>query len=125
MIVLDKVWQLPQIVLGFIVLACIQIVAKEQWGDRPGVTFYRHRGLWGVSFGPIVIISVHHGDKTVAHEYGHSIQSRMIGPLYLLVVGIPSITMNILTRLGILRADRYYDRWPESWADKLGNVERK
>jgi len=58
------------------------------------------------------------------HEYGHAIQSYILGPLYLFVVGLPSITMNMMTKAGILKRETYYKRWPETWADKLGKVKR-
>jgi hypothetical protein len=32
--------------------------------------------------------------------------------------------MNLMTLWGILDAEKYYQRWPESWADKLGGVNR-
>jgi len=28
--------------------------------------------------------------RTLVHEYGHTIQSIILGPLYLLIIGIPS-----------------------------------
>jgi hypothetical protein len=31
------------------------------------------------------------GLENRAHEWGHSVQSRMFGPLYLLLVGVPSV----------------------------------
>jgi hypothetical protein len=41
-----------------------------------------------------------------------------------LVVGLPSIVMNILTRLGVLKNENYYKRWPESWADEIAEIVR-
>jgi len=63
-------------------------------------------------------------EKTKNHEYGHSLQSRMLGPVYLLVVGLPSSLFNLLTRLDFLNPNGYYSRYPENWADKLGKVKR-
>ncbi len=64
------------------------------------------------------------GKNTIKHEFGHSKQSLYLGPLYLLLVGIPSFLMSMLTILHILRPDRYYKRWPENWANSLGEVKR-
>ena len=36
---------------------------------------------------------------TVKHELGHTIQSKILGPLYLIVIGIPSIIYCGLRRL--------------------------
>lgn len=30
-------------------------------------------------------------EETLKHEYGHSIQSKILGPLYLIVIGLPSL----------------------------------
>lgn len=62
--------------------------------------------------------------QTSKHEYGHIRQSRMLGPLYLIVVGLPSITFASLTALRILKSKDYYKRYPENWADRLGGVDR-
>jgi hypothetical protein len=71
-----------------------------------------------------------HNETTVRHELGHSLQSRYLGPLYLFVVGIPSIYGNLVNRgkhrnwTASEKALWYYNRFPENWADKLGGVKR-
>jgi hypothetical protein len=57
-----------------------------------------------------------HNEPTVAHEYGHSRQSRYFGWLYLLVIGLPSVC-------NVFSGARYYTVYPENWANKLGGVE--
>jgi hypothetical protein len=58
------------------------------------------------------------------HEFGHSIQSLFFGPLYLVLVGLPSILRvvygTIHFRLYGKRWEHYYDGYPENWADSLG-----
>lgn len=62
-------------------------------------------------------------DFTIKHELGHCIQSRYLGPLYLLVIGIPSITWVMLRRMiPELRKYNYYDFYTESWSNKLMNI---
>jgi hypothetical protein len=61
---------------------------------------------------------------TLAHEYGHSRQSRYLGPLYLLTAGIVSACWNLLARRSGHINRTYYQRWPENWADVLGGVQR-
>ena len=55
------------------------------------------------------------------HEKGHQIQSLYLGPLYLIVIGIPSI-LRMLIKI-IFHKDNawYYSGYPENWADNLGN----
>lgn len=45
----------------------------------------------GISLGKYIIVSQWATQKTIMHEYGHCLQSKILGPLYLLVVGLPSI----------------------------------
>lgn len=58
--------------------------------------------------------------KTVKHELGHTIQSKILGPLYLIVIGIPSITYCGLRRIfSSLRKKNYYNFYTEKWANNL------
>lgn len=55
------------------------------------------------------------------HEWGHVLQSFILGPFYLIVIGLPSIIWNLIYRK---TKKSYYWFYTESWADKLGKVER-
>ena len=68
-----------------------------------------------------IIVNRYASRKTIMHEYGHCRQSQMLGWLYLIVVGLPSIL-----HAGFCRCKNhsYYDMWFERWADKLGGVNR-
>jgi len=115
-------WQLPQHLLAMLILL---VLRSKITGKKAYLTSTVHtlKGIkWGVSLGSHIIVGTNKSLRVIKHEYGHSRQSLMLGWFYLLVVGLPSITMNILTRLKILRWQNYYKRWPESWADKLGEV---
>ena len=60
--------------------------------------------------------------KTVKHELGHTIQSKILGPLYLIVIGIPSIIWAATHRA--IAPNKPYDWfYTEAWANKLGGVE--
>jgi len=122
------IWQLPQYVLAGFLLTFLWFANAiiECRNDEESLIVVVNIPTWGVSLGRIIILDVlfEGSRRTVMHEYGHSKQSLYLGPLYLLVVGLPSITMNILTRLRVLKARDYYKRWPESWADRLGGVKR-
>ena len=57
------------------------------------------------------------------HEFGHSVQSLILGPLFLPVMGIPSfLWCNIpyFRRMRKERAISYYRFYPESTANRLG-----
>lgn len=67
-------------------------------------------------------------DRLLVHEYGHTIQSLLLGPLYLLVIGIPSSYWGNSRRC-IER--RRYEQLPycafftERWANLLGEAVTK
>lgn len=117
------IWQILQNIVGLIYL-----------GISLGTFYEKRNGNWiffttssqgSVSLGNFVFISSKskNMDFTIKHELGHCIQSRYLGPLYLLVIGIPSITWVMLRRMiPELRKYNYYDFYPESWANKLMNI---
>ncbi len=62
-------------------------------------------------------------DRLLAHEYGHTIQSLILGPLYLLVIGIPSTLWGFLPNLNRKRREEqisYFEFFTEKWANSLG-----
>lgn len=130
-IILAATWELPQTLLGLILL-----LFTKGYGKKPDrmkfANVYWRTPRWGVSLGPIIILGKVFDDyfskekqiQVSKHEHGHTIQSLMFGPIYLLIIGLPSITFNIMTRWGLLKNKDYYTRYPENWADKLGKVVR-
>ena len=107
--------------LGEIVIKCSGADFSKHY---KGKMVYTNKQNFGISLGKYIIISERASLQTLNHEYGHCLQSEQLGPLYLFVVGLPSITMNIMSRLGVLNDENYYKRWPENWADELGGVVR-
>ena len=59
-------------------------------------------------------------DPTVRHKYGHYLQSRFIGPAYLLFIRAPSLVSatyaDIKSRPGYHRS-----KWYEQWATREAN----
>lgn len=61
--------------------------------------------------------------RLVVHEYGHTVQSLVLGPLYLIVIGIPSTLWGFLPSLNIKRKNErlsYFSFFTEKWANYLG-----
>ena len=61
--------------------------------------------------------------KILVHEYGHTIQSCILGPLFLLVVGIPSTLWCLMPKYKKLRKEgkySYFDLYCEKWANYEG-----
>jgi hypothetical protein len=120
--VLLYLWQLPQHLLG---LGVILVTGGRYYQDYFCAKVFVTPVPMGVSLGKYIVV-YHHPEALdlIPHEWGHTRQSRLLGPFYLFCVGLPSIAMNIFSHLRVLRMERYYHRWPENWADRLGGVER-
>ena len=73
----------------------------------------------GISLGEYIFLN-NNRVASIKHEYGHSIQSKYLGPLYLLVIGIPSLLWAMFGKC----EDAYFRFYTERWDDKLGGVDR-
>ena len=116
------VWQLPQNLLGAL-LSCIMAPGtKSRFRDVRMLKSVRMKG--GISLGRYIIMSDRTDHPVLArHEWGHTRQSRMLGPLYLLVVGLPSLLWAIWWRP--TRRVSYYWFYTERWADRLAGIRRR
>jgi len=125
-------WQLPQNLIGLLMLLWYR--HEKVYHRLNGRTFYFTEEMpSGISLGNYIIMNREDKEDGMKHEYGHTIQSRMLGPLYLLVVGIPSLCGNMYDRLFHTEErgwsyresyEWYYNQPIEAWADKLGRVTR-
>ena len=63
---------------------------KHQFYQSSILTYWPKKG--GISLGVFIFVNEKskNRDYLIKHEYGHSIQSLILGPLYLLIVGLPS-----------------------------------
>ena len=120
--VLRYIWELPQNLLGLL----LRVIYKGTDSEYEGAVVRRSLQMQGgISLGRYIIVSQFAGEKTVMHEYGHCLQSRRLGWLYLLVIGLPSIIWAGLYGRVVKSTKNGYYRWyTEKWADRLGGVER-
>ena len=58
-------------------------------------------------------------DQMYLHEYGHSIQSNILGVAYLLAIGVPSLGSGIRADIDDSYSHSYF--FTELWANRLGN----
>ena len=125
-------WQLPQNILGVIVFyiyatfsdvivvdegTSVSVYTSIKGGLSLGAFNFLQRGYYR---NPSKYVA-----KTILHTKGHSKQSRILGPFYLLVIGVPSLIWDALwTCFKYFRKKGYYSFYTEKWADKLAGVER-
>jgi hypothetical protein len=118
-------WELPQQLLGFLMGLYLLMRGTVNRSDHffKGVLFIETSSFGkgcGISLGNIVI----HGPDTAGavkqHEFGHCIQSRVLGPFYLLLIGIPSFMWATARRYGYFRKAHYDAFFIERSATKLG-----
>ena len=87
------IWQLPQNLLGLIMLLFVgkkTLLSKDNYIS----TFKGSKMSGGISLGQIAIVSesLSRSEEHIAHERdGHTYDSKLFGPLYLLVIGLPSL----------------------------------
>jgi hypothetical protein len=136
LMILYWTWCLPQTFLGFLIFLIIKIIdpAASSFFYKKGIILTRTIILnGGLSLGFFVFsfdYSRYPGKflsgaqkRMDAHEWGHSIQSLIFGPAYLLVIGFPSIIRSYHWRRNN-NIEGYYSAFPENWADKIGCVKR-
>ncbi len=62
--------------------------------------------------------------KVLVHEYGHTVQSLILGPLFLPVIALPSLLwagLPIAKRWRRKHKYSYYKFYTENWANRLGD----
>lgn len=122
--ILYSVWQwtygFPQSFAGlFVFLFCrIQKCGSVYEG---GVVRTEWKREGGVSLG--FFFFYEEGGSLISHEYGHTVQSAILGPVYPLAVCVPSFIwcgLPYFRRLRMKRKIRYSALYCEKWADSLG-----
>ena len=121
--ILSYVWQLPQNILGLFYRYIANV--SNNVSDNKNYNVYFKTSKGSVSLGKYIFVYVNTSglSKTIQHEVGHYKQSKMLGPLYLLVIGIPSITWATLhSYIPYFRKYNYYQFYTEKWANKLAGL---
>lgn len=109
------IWQLPQILVALVMLPFLgkkTLIRKENYCWVYGCE--KMRG--GISLGCFIFLSQYNSKKeeVIRHELGHVKQSHILGWLYLIAIGLPSILW------ATFNGDRcYYSFYTENWSNKL------
>ena len=117
---LTWIWCFPQMLAGFIV----KLLTKAR---KRGEYYEFDIESGSLSLGTYIFICpAHYGDgDTLLHEQGHTKQSYILGWLYLLVIGLPSlIWATCFEKYRQKHNISYYSLYTEKWADKLSGIDR-
>jgi hypothetical protein len=115
---LQCTWGIPQTLIGAILF--LRYINKDH-SIYHGSILTKWDRSDGISLG--LFIFVPDNKKMTIHEYGHTIQSLILGPLYLPVVGTISLLWSSLPIFKRMREEKsipYSYCFTESWADRLG-----
>jgi hypothetical protein len=119
--ILLYIWELPQNLVGLLLTCLLAPGQKQPYRDARILRTEKMNG--GISLGRYIIVSSLFSDsQTELHEWGHTLQSRMLGPLYLPIIGLPSLLWAIWWKPGKKRS--YFSFYTERWADRLAGIRR-
>ena len=119
-VLLQCTWGLPQTLIGFFVYLVCRARGRESFVFG-GAVCTEWRRDDGVSLGLFIFCPKNGGIHL--HEYGHTFQSLLLGPLYPLAVSIPSLFWAGLPVFRKIRREKripYSRLYCESWADRIG-----
>ena len=129
--ILQATWGFPQTIAGAAVFLAHAHRPHCRFHGAVVTTWESHKAL---SLGPFVFLKgpSDKGDflgdverPLLVHEYGHTIQSLILGPAYLVVIGLPSaVRMNapFLVRRRNEKGVSYYAHYAERSANWLGEL---
>jgi hypothetical protein len=121
-------WCIIQNLIGIILFCIMYLIDNKIQSKEKGTAFIFKSDKFsgGISLGSFIFVQDFGSEQeiTESHEFGHYLQSLLLGPLYLIVIAIPSIVWAILKTIGLFPKKNYYSFYTEKWADKNGKVVR-
>ena len=128
-IIAQAVWGFPQTLAGSVVFL---VHARRPHFLHHGAVVTTWEQMKGLSLGPFIFLHGPNDPQNVeanvdggllVHEYGHTVQSLIFGPFYLIVIGIPSFIWSNVPAFARKRSREkrsYYSFWVERSANWLG-----
>jgi len=100
-------------------LLCFLFCISDKHFYFKGALVTKWKSNYGLSLGFFIFIPEMSNEFLLHHEYGHFIQSLFLGPLYLFIIGIPSLLWNRIFFPKQKRRHNYYQFITESSANSL------
>ena len=127
--ILSLTWGLPLTIIGAIV-ALILLICGKKPKTYGHCVYFAFGGNWGgISLGRFIFVGTpSERPDMLNHEYGHTFQNCWWGPLFLFVIGLPSLIRcqyrNYIYKKNYEKyktLPAYDDIWFEGQATRLGN----
>ena len=115
-------WGIVQNLIGLALFLCL-IGRRHRLFHGAVVTTWKLGS--SLSLGMFIFTRTPYDLRLVQHEYGHTIQSLILGPVWLFVIGLPSLVW--CGCFGKWREKHnvdYYSFYTEAWANRLGEKHR-
>ena len=119
-VLLQCTWGFPQTMIGLIVFTVCRIRKCRSFRLGGAICTEWHRQD-GISLGLFIFCPA--DGRIHLHEYGHTVQSLLLGPFYPLAVSLPSLIWAGLPQFEKMRRNRripYSRLYCEKWADRIG-----
>jgi len=122
---LQFTWGIIQNIIGFFLYIALLISNPKRFrGKFLGTRVITWNRLDSASIGIFIFLSNRDRNfkRVLVHEFGHCIQSCILGPFYLLFIGIPSLIWCHYPSFKLNRARgkyRYSSFYTERWANSL------
>ena len=134
-IIIQCTWGIIQTIYGFIMFITNYKNSKHIFFKGEIVTFWEKSA--GFSMGLFIFVppkprfynkkynysKEELKERLMIHEYGHSIQSLILGPLYLIIIGIPATIWSFSKKYNEIKKNKkisYFEFYTEKWANYLG-----
>ena len=122
--ILQWTWGLPVNLIGGIVYLLLYPRCRHERFNNAFISYVPWK-FGGLSMGLFIFMADHGREpwtrNTRIHEYGHTIQCLLLGPLYWVVIGLPSaVWCNFFEGYRKRNNVSYYKLYCESWANKWG-----
>ena len=126
---LQFTWGFTVNLAGLLVFLCCRKRFQSKT-FRNAIVTYLPGNRGGLSLGIFIFLSVRdtrEDSRLCAHEYGHTIQCLLLGPLYWAVIAIPSVIWyhffaGFRKKRGIPYDALYCEHWATAWGRKWSGI---
>ena len=123
---LQFTWGLPVNIVGLLVFLCCRKRFRSETFCNSIVTYLPgDRG--GLSLGIFIFLNTQDVCRLRIHEYGHTVQCLFLGPLYWIVVMLPSAIwyhffVGYRKKRGVPYDALYCERWATAWGKQWSGL---